>query len=396
MIMIRQQQRCCLRLLCTNSGSTTFIGGSSISNSRTTNNHLSISSFSSMSNKVKKSDDGHFRVVGSSSAGLPDFIEHWNRNLFKQVGYGLVAMSALSLPLVGDIILSSGLAIGSGGYWYLGIQDINSKQSIRRNFPVLGRVRYILESIRPEIRQYFIEGDEETVPFSRMHRSIVYKRARGISSTMPFGTKRDTLSPGYEWVNHSMYPTKLGEQRVMIGANNPLVKQPYSSSLLNISAMSYGALSDRAILALSAGAKLGEFSHNTGEGSISMFHLEGGADLVWNIGTAYFGCGSFGENEERVFDPELFKENAKHVKMIEIKLSQGAKPVHGGMLPKEKITPLIAEARNLPWPVEQDCNSPPRHNAFSTPQEMCAFIAELRELSGGKPVGIKLCIGQPE
>jgi len=193
-----------------------------------------------------------------------------------------------------------------------------------------------------------------------------------------------------------MYPTHLGEQRVTIGANNPLVKQPYTSSLLNISAMSYGALSDRAILALSSGAKLGGFSHNTGEGGVSRFHKEGGGDLVWNIGTAYFGCGDFDKDGKRVFDPVVFKENSQYVKMIEIKLSQGAKPAHGGMLPKEKITPLIAEARNLPWPVEHDCNSPPQHSAFSNPYELCAFIAQLRDLSGGKPVGIKLCIGQPE
>jgi len=160
--------------------------------------------------------------------------------------------------------------------------------------------------------------------------------------------------------------------------------------------VSYGALSDRAIQALSSGARLGGFSHNTGEGGVSRFHKEGGGDLVWNVGTAYFGCGTFDANGERKFDPDMFKVNAQYVKMIEIKLSQGAKPAHGGMLPKEKITPLIAEARNLPYPVEHDCNSPPKHNAFSNPEEMCAFITQLRELSGGKPVGIKLCVGQPE
>lgn len=160
--------------------------------------------------------------------------------------------------------------------------------------------------------------------------------------------------------------------------------------------MSYGALSDRAILALSCGARLGGFSHNTGEGGVSRFHKEGGGDLVWNVGTAYFGCGKFGENGERVFDPDLFKENAQYVKMIEIKLSQGAKPAHGGMLPKEKITPLIAEARNLSYPVANDCNSPPKHSAFANRYELCDFIAQLRELSDGKPVGIKFCVGQPE
>jgi len=334
--------------------------------------------------------------ISQGSAGMPEFMEHWNRGLFRKVGYGLAAASVLSIP-TGEMLLSTLLTTTTAGYWYLGLRDIKQPhQTIRRNFPVLGNIRYILESIRPEIRQYFIEGDEEALPFTRMSRAMVYKRAKRDVSSMPFGTKRDTHATGYEWVNHSMYPTKLEEQRVMIGSNNPLVKQPYSSSLLNISAMSYGALSDRAILALSGGAKIGGFSHNTGEGGVSRFHKEGGADLVWNLGTAYFGAGTFGKDGERIFDPEVFTENAQYVKMIEIKLSQGAKPAHGGMLPKEKITPLIAEARNLPYPVEHDCNSPPKHSAFSNPYEMCDFITRLRELSGGKPVGIKLCVGQPE
>ena len=235
--------------------------------------------------KAEKDPDGDFTIVRSSSAGMPDFVEHWNRDAFRKVGYGLVGLSAMSVPLFGNVFLSSILASGAGGYWYLGLQDIKSNQSIRRNFPVLGRVRYIFESIRPEIRQYFIEGDEEAVPFSRGHRSLAYQRARGITAAVPFGTKRDTncefsslicsvtmnvylrvllfyrvllisccdmfflctftlkrlqscnvLAPGYEWVNHSMYPTHLEEQRVVIGANNPLVKQPYSSSIFNISA----------------------------------------------------------------------------------------------------------------------------------------------------------------
>jgi glutamate synthase domain-containing protein 2 len=253
--------------------------------------------------------------------------------------------------------------------------------------------------IRPEIRQYFVESDEEAVPFDRNHRVIAYQRSKGVNSTMAFGTRRDVNAIGYEWVNHSLYPTDIGgssSQRVLIGGNNSWCTKPYSSSLLNISAMSYGALSDRAILALSSGAKLGGFSHNTGEGGISDFHKEGGADLVWNLGTAYFGAGKFGEGGVRVFDPDLFVENSKHAKMIEIKLSQGAKPAHGGMLPKEKISPTIAKARNLDYPVLEDCHSPPRHSAFSNPTEMCRFIQQLRTLSDGKPIGIKLCLGQPE
>lgn len=243
----------------------------------------------------------------------------------------------------------------------------------------------------------FVEADDEKgVPYDRNHRAIAYQRSKGLSSTMAFGSRRDSDAVGYEWVNHSLYPTKLKveEQRVLIGGNNPNCTQPYNSSLLNISAMSYGALSDRAILALSSGAKLGGFSHNTGEGGISEYHKEGGADIVWNIGTAYFGCGQFGEDGSRVFDPELFVENSKYAKMIEIKLSQGAKPAHGGMLPKEKISPGIAKARNLEYPVQVDCHSPSRHNAFSNPGELCDFIQKLRMLSNGKPIGIKLCIGQ--
>ncbi|KAL9187423.1 hypothetical protein ACHAXT_001526 [Thalassiosira profunda] len=334
--------------------------------------------------------------VRSVSAGLPDWIEHWDRDAFRKVGYCLALGSVASLP-AGYPVLSAALTTTTAAYWAIGLNDIRqTNQTIRRNFPVLGNMRYLLESVRPEIRQYFVEGDTEAVPFDRSQRTIVYQRAKGHECTMPFGTRRAVDKIGYEWANHSMYPTKIGEQRVLIGQNNPATTQPYSASLLNISAMSYGALSDRAILALSSGAKLGGFSHNTGEGAISRFHEEGGADLVWNIGTAYFGCGRFDSDGSRVFDDDLFAENTKRCKMIEIKLSQGAKPAHGGMLPKEKISSEIAEARNLPFPATQDCNSPARHSAFSNPHEMCDFIAKLRKLSGGKPVGIKLCVGHPE
>jgi len=333
--------------------------------------------------------------IKSSAHGLPDFIEHWNRPLFRKLGYGLGATTVLSVA-AHEPALTVALASTTAAYWYMGWRDISqTSQTIRRNFPVLGRMRYILESIRPEIRQYFIEADNEAVPFSRSHRSIAYQRAKGLQSSMPFGTRRDVTALDYEWVNHSLYPTQLEEQRVMIGHNNPLVSQPYSSSLLNISAMSYGALSDRAVLALSAGARLGGFSHNTGEGGISEFHKQGGADLVWNLGTAYFGAGTFDEQGKRCFDPNLFAENSVHCKMVEIKLSQGAKPGHGGLLPKEKISQEIAQARNLPFPAEHDCDSPPRHSAFDNPYEMCDFISTLRHLSGGKPVGIKLCVGHP-
>ncbi|KAL7549159.1 hypothetical protein ACHAWF_012421 [Thalassiosira exigua] len=337
----------------------------------------------------------------SESAGLPDWIEHWSRDGFRKVGYGLGATSLISAPLVvatgHDPAITAILASTTAAYWYFGLNDIKQKgQTIRRNFPVLGNMRYLLEMIRPEIRQYFVEGDNEAVPFTRSQRTIVYERAKGIDSTMPFGTRRDSSAVGYEWANHSIFPTKIREQRVVMGKNNPATTQPYSASLLNISAMSYGALSDRAILALSNGARIGGFYHNTGEGSMSQFHKEGGADLVWNIGTGYFGCGGFAHDGSRVFDPDMFTENIPNAKMVEIKLSQGAKPGHGGLLPKEKISREIAEARNLPFPATQDCHSPARHSAFSTPHELCEFITRLRELSGGKPVGMKLCMGHPE
>jgi len=342
-----------------------------------------LSSSSSRGDNNRKSS-----FVRSVSAGLPDWIEHWSRDSFRKVGYGL-ALSVPAVAMMGNNpVITLGLASTTAVYWLVGLNDIKqTNQTIRRNFPVLGNMRYLLEMIRPEIRQYFVEGDNEAVPYSRAQRTIVYERAKGLECTMPFGTRRDTTAVGFEWVNHSLYPTKIGEQRVIIGQHNQSTTQPYSASLLNISAMSYGALSDRAILALSSGAKLGNFYHNTGEG---------GGDLVWNIGTAYFGCGDFAPDGSRVFDPDLFEENSQYAEMIEIKLSQGAKPGHGGLLPKEKITKEIADARNLPWPVLHDCVSPARHSAFSNPYELCEFINTLRTLSKGKPIGMKLCMGHPE
>jgi len=355
----------------------------------------------------EKKDNGEKKVdIKGLSAGMPDFIEEWDRTKFRQVGYGLAGLtvaSSLNTFVIFEestVFATAGIAALTCGYWYIGVRDMNQKsQTIRRNFPVLGNIRYLLEMIRPEIRQYFIEADDQKgVPFDRNHRVIAYQRSKGIAATMAFGTRRDTEANGYEWINHSLYPTnlKVQEQRVVIGKNNPDCTQPYSSSLLNISAMSFGALSDRAVLALSSGAKLGGFSHNTGEGGISEFHKNGGADIVWNIGTAYFGCGKFGQNGVRVFDPDMFVENVKHAKMVEIKLSQGAKPAHGGMLPKEKISPAIAKARNLSYPCLEDCHSPSTHSAFSNPIELCGFIKQLRNLSNGKPIGMKLCIGQRE
>lgn len=273
----------------------------------------------------------------------------------------------------------------------IGLYDyFQTSHSILRNFPALGRMRYLMEFIRPEIYQYFIESDTEGVPFDRDQRSIVYQRAKRVRDTVPFGTKEDVYEVGYEWVNHSMTPLKHHpeEMRVTIGGAD--CAQPYSASLLNISAMSYGSLSKNAVLALSQGAKLGGFAHNTGEGGISSYHLEGQADLIWQIGTGYFGC----RTREGAFCPDRFRDTAaiENVKMIELKLSQGAKPGHGGILPAAKVSPEIAQIRGVP--VGKDVLSPPGHASFSTPIELLEFIAKMRELSGGKPVGFKLCVGK--
>jgi len=285
---------------------------------------------------------------------------------------------------------------GYHGFWLVvplflfGLRDMmQSKRAILRNFPILGHGRYLMEMIRPGIRQYFVESNTDGTPLNREERSLVYQRAKTVLSTLPFGTQRDVYAIGYEWINHSMLPkTPDHEQpRILVGEGN--CKQPYSASLFNISAMSYGSLSKNAIRSLNLGAKMGQFAHNTGEGGISEHHLQGG-DLIWQLGTGYFGaCEGAGH-----FSPEKFKDNAarEQVKMIEIKLSQGAKPGHGGILPAAKLTPEIAKIRGVP--LGHDVISPPGHSAFSTPIGLCEFIGQVRELSGGKPVGIKLCIGK--
>ena len=273
----------------------------------------------------------------------------------------------------------------------LGLRDVRQpRRSILRNYPVIGHLRFLLEFIRPEIRQYFVEGDNDAAPFSRAQRSIVYQRAKGDPEQRPFGTQLDVGARGYEWINHSLMPTHLPSHdfRITIGAGRA---QPYSASVFNISAMSFGALSANAILALNKGAKQGGFAHDTGEGSISVHHRVHGGDLIWEIGSGYFGC----RNDDGTFNAEKFAANAAdpQVKMIELKLSQGAKPGHGGVLPGPKVTAEIAAARGVPEGVA--CISPARHSAFSTPVEMLQFIEQLRELSGGKPTGFKLCIGHP-
>jgi len=273
----------------------------------------------------------------------------------------------------------------------LGSYDYFQREhAILRNFPIIGHFRYMLETIRPEISQYFIETETSGVPFSREQRSVVYQRSKRELDTVPFGTIKDVYATGYEWVNHSLSPLHLKPEGLRTTVGGPDCTQPYQASILNISAMSFGALSNNAILALNHGAKINNFAHNTGEGGLSPYHLQGGGDLIWQIGTAYFGC----RTPEGKFCPETFAQQAviPSVKMIEIKLSQGAKPGHGGILPAAKLTKEIAEIRHVP--MGHDVVSPPAHSAFSTPVELLEFVAQLRKLSGGKPVGFKLCVGK--
>jgi len=298
--------------------------------------------------------------------------------LLSAASWALLGQGAVPLLLFGALSL-------------LGLRDrLQTRRSVLRNYPVAGHLRYLLEYIRPEIRQYFIEPDHEAAPFSRQQRSLVYQRAKGDPDKRPFGTQLDVHAHGYEWINHSMAPTRLPTHdfRVTIGADRA---KPYSASLFNISAMSFGALSANAILALNGGAARGRFAHDTGEGSISQHHRVHGGDLIWEIGSGYFGC----RHPDGRFNPEAFAAVARdpQVKMIELKLSQGAKPGHGGVLPGAKVTIEIARARDVP--PGQDCISPASHSAFDTPVQLLQFIEQLRALSGGKPTGFKLCIGHP-
>jgi glutamate synthase domain-containing protein 2 len=273
----------------------------------------------------------------------------------------------------------------------LGIRDmLQTKQSIRRNFPIIGNGRYLMEMIRPEINQYFVESNSDGRPFSREDRSVVYQRAKGQTDTLPFGTQWDVNADGYEWINHSLIPVHPNPETQRVRVGGPACKKPYTASIFNISAMSYGSLSKNAILALNRGARLGGFAHNTGEGGVSSYHLQEGGDLTWQIGTGYFGC----RDKKGFFSLEEFTKRANHdsIKMIEIKLSQGAKPGHGGILPGKKLTKEIAEIRGVE--MGHDVLSPPGHSAFSTPQGLLQFVQTLRDATGGKPIGFKLCIGK--
>lgn len=298
-------------------------------------------------------------------------------------GLALVTGRSLSILMVVTGAIASPLAL-------LGLYDlIQRRHALWRNFPILAHIRWIAEELRPFLRSYIVESDTEGRPFNHEQRALVYRRAKNVSSVEPFGSQLDIDKPPYEWLAHSIAAKHNVDvcPRISIGA--PGTAQPYSASVFNISAMSFGSLGAHAIEALSAGAKKGNFYHDTGEGGVSPFHRAGGADLVWEIGSGYLGCRA----RDGSFDAARFADIAKdpQIKMIEIKLSQGAKPGHGGVLPAAKVTAEIAATRGIP--IGETCFSPPAHSAFSTPLEMMVFVARLRDMSGGKPVGIKFCVG---
>ncbi len=302
---------------------------------------------------------------------------------------GLTVLSALGIALSSHMIWPT---VVFGFFAVLGSRDyFKSTHPVRANYPLMGRLRYLLESIRPELRQYFWESDTDETPYSRNQRAMVYQRAKNNQAKRSFGTEKAVYEEDFNWLNHSVNPIKITDPdfRTEIGVQGQDLT--YSMSLLNISGMSFGALSPPAVEALSQGAQLGGFAQNTGEGSLSRYHASGGGDLIWQISTGYFGC----RTPDGSFDAELFKQNATstQVKMIEIKLSQGAKPGHGGVLPAPKVTEEIARTRGIP--MGQTCESPASHAEFSTPTELLEFSQRLKSLSGGKPVGVKLCIGHP-
>ncbi len=305
-------------------------------------------------------------------------------SFFILVATGVIAF--FWLPILWSLIITLPLIL-------MTLQDaFQTKHSLKRNFPLLGRMRWAAEWMRPKVYQYFIESDTSGAPFNRQSRSVVYQRSKKVNDTTPFGTQLNVYEVGYEWLNHSINPIPHEQvnhnPRVIVGG--PDCKQPYSASIYNVSAMSYGSLSKNAIMALNGGAKIGGFAHNTGEGGLSPYHLEPGGDIIWQIGTGYFSC----RNVDGTFNYDAFAERATlpNVKMIEIKMSQGAKPGHGGILPAAKVSDEIAKIRLVEK--GKDVLSPPYHTAFSTPIEMMNFIKRLRELSGGKPIGFKLCIGR--
>ena len=295
---------------------------------------------------------------------------------------GILALVVSPLWLIAAVPL---LAVGA-----LGVYDLlQNRHSILRNYPITGHFRFIFEAVRPEIQQYFIERDTDGSPYPRADRSVIYARAKLQNEEVAFGTEMDVREEGYEWMTHSIVakePSEDEQPRVKVGGGQ--CSKPYEMALLNVSAMSFGSLSGRAIKALNLGAKRGGFAHDTGEGGLSDYHLQGG-DIVWEIGSGYFGC----RTDDGGFDPDIFTEKAARdeVKTISIKLSQGAKPGRGGVMPARKVTKEIADVRGVPK--GEKCVSPPSHSEFDSPTGLLEFVAHLRELSGGKPTGFKLCIG---
>src|SRR6185369_2823560 len=298
----------------------------------------------------------------------------------------------ISAALAWDSVFWRWLAALSGVLCLVGVVDISARRhTLRRNFPVTAHLRTFFEYFRPMLRQYVVESDYEEVPFSHMQRSIAYQRAKNVLDKRPFGTELDVYATQYEWINHSLAPARIDSPDFRLTIGGPQCTQPYSASVFNISAMSFGAISANAIRALNEGARRGGFYHDTGEGSLSPYHRENGGDICWEIGSGYFGC----RNADGGFDEGAFVEKAAlpQVKLIEIKLSQGAKPGHGGVLPAAKVSAEIAATRGVAMGV--DCVSPAAHSAFSTPRGLLEFVARLREKSGGKPTGFKLAIGHP-
>ena len=315
-----------------------------------------------------------------------------------QLRYGALIAAIAATVLIGWLGWSApGWALGlvpllivAAGFSALGLHDFfQSKHSILRNYPIIAHLRFLFEKIRPEMRQYFFETDKDGTPFSRDKRAIAYQRAKGELDKRPFGTQYDVYGNQYEWMHHSVAPRPVATEPFRLIIGGEACTRPYSASVFNISAMSYGSLSANAVLALNKGARIGGFAHDTGEGGYSPYHAENGGDIIWELGSGYFGA----RNRDGSFSPEMFAQTAAApgIKMVELKLSQGAKPGHGGVLPAAKVTPEIARIRGIA--LGQDCISPASHSTFSTPIEMMRFIAEMRRLAGGKPAGFKLCIG---
>jgi glutamate synthase domain-containing protein 2 len=299
------------------------------------------------------------------------------------LGLGIVDRKVLDLVLIPILIF--------GSLTVLGIRDLlQPNHAVLRNYPISAHLRFLLEEIRPEMRQYFFESEKDGMPFSRDTRALVYQRAKMVLDKRPFGTQEDVYRDGYEWMHHSVAPkAHSGGEKFRITIGGPDCTKPYSASVFNISAMSFGALSPNAVRALNAGAKKGGFAHDTGEGGVSPYHRENGGDIIWEIGSGYFGC----RNRDGSFNPDEFARVATddQIKMVELKISQGAKPGHGGVLPAAKVSEEISKIRGVP--MGEDCISPATHRAFSTPLEMMAFVGNMRKLSGGKPAGFKMCIG---